>query len=98
VPAYLVRTYLQEASDDDVRSCLSRVAEATQQLSREGFRIRRLDSIYVPSDGWLGCLYEADTAVEVRLATERAVMPFDEIVEVVRYDDEATRVGDDVTC
>jgi len=85
VPVYLVRTHLPEATADDVRSGVARVVDAAAQLSHEGFRIRCVDSTYVPCDGWLGCLYEADTSVEVRLATERAVLPFDDIVEVVRY-------------
>jgi hypothetical protein len=85
VPVFLVRTRLPEATADDVRSGVARVEAVTEQLRREGFRIRCLDSTFVPSDGWLGCLYEADTAVEVRLATERAVLPFDDIVDVIRY-------------
>lgn len=82
---FLVQTRLPDASVDDVRAVVGRVADAVKQLTSEGFRICWLDSTFVLADGWLGCLYEADTATEVRLATERAVMPFDDIVEAIRY-------------
>jgi hypothetical protein len=82
VPVYLARTYLPDASDEDVRAGMGRAADAADQLRREGFSIRCLDTTFVPADGWLGCRYEADNAVEVRLAVERAVLPFDDIVEV----------------
>lgn len=81
---FLVRTHLPDTSVGDVRAGVARVAVAATRLRSEGFRIRFLDSTYVPEDGWLGCLYEADTATEVKLATERAVMPFEDIVEVIR--------------
>lgn len=86
---FLVRAKLPNTRVVDVRATVARVATATEQLNREGFRIRRLHSTYVPADGWLGCLYEADTQAEVELATQRAVMPFDEIVEAVLYGDNA---------
>jgi hypothetical protein len=85
VPIYLVRTHVPDAGTDDIAACVARAGDAARQLRGEGFRIRCLDSTFAPADGWLGCLYEADTAVEVKLATERAVMPFDDIVEVIRY-------------
>lgn len=81
---YLVRTYLPDTTADDVRASVRRVLEAAAQLRREGFGIRCIDTTHVPADGWLGCLYEADNADEVRLAVERAVLPFDDIVEVIR--------------
>lgn len=85
MPVYLVRSRLPNTRVVDVHAAIARSVAAVVQLSREGFRIRCLTSTYIPDDGWLGCLYEADSPAEVRLATERAVMPFDDIVEAVHF-------------
>jgi hypothetical protein len=85
MPVYLVRTHLPDTRVDDVRAAIARVSTAVRQLGQEGFRIRCLTSTYIPVDGWLGCLYEADSPAEVELATERAVMPFDDIVDAVHF-------------
>lgn len=85
MPVFLVRAHLPDLRATDLDAVVARVATASEQLNHEGFRIRCLHSTYVPTDGWLGCLYQADTHDEVRLATESAVMPFDDIVEAVIY-------------
>lgn len=82
---YLVRARLPEATSADIRAGAARIADTTGQLRREGFRIHCIHTDYVPTDGWLGCLYEADNPVEVKLAVERAVMPFDDIVEAIYH-------------
>lgn len=81
MPTFLVRARLPEATSADIRAAVARVADSAGQLRREGFRIHCVHTTYVPADGWLGCLYEADSAVEVKYAVERAVLPFDDIVE-----------------
>jgi hypothetical protein len=73
-----------------VHAAVTRAVTAAHELRREGFRITYLDSTYVPEDGWLGCLYRADNQDETRLAIERAVLPFDDIVEAVRFDTDQT--------
>lgn len=83
MPSYLVRSQLSDAADQDVRAAVERIADAAWQLRREGFRIRYIDTTYVPAEGWLGCRFDADNAVEVKLAVERAVLPFDDIVEAI---------------
>ena len=90
---FLVRAYLPDATAADVRAAAARAAGSAAQMHREGFRIRYLDTIYVPEDSWLGCLYEVDSAAEARLATERAVLPFDDIVEAVRYGEPTTQAA-----
>lgn len=90
MPVYLVRSRLPGASAADVRAAAARAAAAAEQLRRDGFRIQYLDGTFVPEDGWLGCLYHADSPIEARLATERAVLPFDDIVEAIRYEHAAS--------
>src|SRR5258706_11906320 len=85
MPVYLVRCSLPGAGAGDLQAAVDRAAHAAGQMVLEGFRIHYLQSTYVPLDGWFGCLYDADSARDARLANERAAIPFDEIVEAVRY-------------
>lgn len=86
MPVYLVRTRLPGTSWADVRAAVARAETAARELRGAGFSVTYLDSTWIPDDGWLGCLYRADNRDEARLATERAVLPFDDIVEAVRLD------------
>ncbi len=85
MPVYLVRSTLPAVTAGDLRAAVDRATDAAGQMGRQGFRIRYLQSTYVPADGWFGSLYEADNARDVQLANERAAVPFDDVVEAVRY-------------
>lgn len=85
MPVYLVRGTILTVSPAQLRAAVERARQVAGQMGREGFRIRYLHSTYVPADGWFGSLYEADDARDVRLANERAAVPFDDVVEAVRY-------------
>lgn len=85
MPVYLVRARVPNATAADIAAAAERAATSAAELHREGFGIRYVDTIYVPADDWLGCMYDADTAAAARLATERAVLPFDDIAEAIRY-------------
>jgi hypothetical protein len=85
MPVYLVRSTLPGAAAGDLQAAADRAAHVTTRMGLEGFRIRYLQSTYVPVDGWFGCLYEADSSRDVLLASERAAIPFDEVVEAVPY-------------
>jgi hypothetical protein len=86
---YLVRSSLLGIGAADLRAAAVRAAEAAHRMSREGFRIHYLESTHVLVDGWFASLYETDSVGDVRLATERAAIPFDDIVEVERYSGES---------
>lgn len=85
MPVFLVRSSLPDAGVGDLQAAADRAGDAAARMVLEGFRIRYLQSAYVPDDGWFGCLYEADNIRDVQLANERAAVPFDDVVEAVRY-------------
>jgi uncharacterized protein DUF4242 len=85
MPVFLVRSSLPDVSAGDLQAAADRAAGTAGRMGLEGFRIRYLQSTYVPADGWFGCLYEADDARDVRLANERAAIPFEGVVEAVLY-------------
>jgi Protein of unknown function (DUF4242) len=80
---FLVRRSLADVPDTALRAAIQRCQDHAEELARSGHRIRYLGCGYVAADGFCGCVYEAGSADTVRLATERAAVPYDEIVPVV---------------
>lgn len=80
---FLVRRSLPDVTDAALRAAVQRCRTHAEELARSGHRVRYLGCTYVAADGSCGCVYEASSADVVRLATERAAVPYDEIVPAV---------------
>lgn len=80
---YVVRRSLSGIPDDAAGAALRRCREHADELARMGHHIRYLGGAYVPADGFGVCVYEASSPGVVRLATERAAVPYDEILPLV---------------
>lgn len=78
VAQYLVRRSLAGIPPSELRAAVLRIRDTSAQMAGEGHLIRYLHSTYLP-DGFCGCLFEAPTADVVRLANERAAVPYDDI-------------------
>jgi hypothetical protein len=82
VPEYLAELYVSRSEGG---AALSRDAEnarrAAEELSRQGVRVRYLDSIYVPEEETCFLLYQADSADAVREAAGRADLPLERVCE-----------------
>lgn len=59
----------------DVQALASRIRASCTQLSSEGMPVRFLRSVFVPEDGSCLLVFEAASAEDVRLASERADLP-----------------------
>jgi hypothetical protein len=80
---YLVETYLPSmASLDDVEGHASRAAES---VSSGGNRVRLDRCIYIAEDETCFLLFDAGSIEAVRLATERAGIVPQRVVETVDY-------------
>lgn len=82
---FLVRRSLPDVSDSALRAAVERCRSYAEQMARSGHHVRYLGCAYVAADGFCGCVYEASSADVVRLATERAAVPYDAIVPVVLF-------------
>ena len=79
--SFLVEAYTpQDTSLEDVER---RAGHAADQLSRAGRCVRYLRSIYVAEDEICFHLFDADSAEEVRLASDHARLDAQRIVEAV---------------
>jgi hypothetical protein len=78
---FLVRRRLPAVPESAVRAAVERCRTHAEDLARSGHRIRYVGCASA-DDGFCGCLYEASSPDVVRLATERAAVPYDEIIRV----------------
>jgi hypothetical protein len=93
VAHFLVRRSLAGISPDDVRAAVLRIRDTSAQMTREGHLLRYVHSTHL-SDGFCCCLFEAPSAAVVRLANERAAVPYDDISPATHISGEAlTRAG-----
>ena len=79
---FLVRRSLPDLDGGALRAAVQRCRSHAEELAVAGHRIRYVGCAYVADDGFCGCVYEASSAEIVRLATERAAVPYDDIVPV----------------
>ena len=80
---YLVRRILADVPAGAVHAAVERIRRCAEELAREGHHVRYLGSAYVAADGFCGCVYEAGSVEVVRLATERAAVPYEDIAPAV---------------
>ncbi len=83
MPEYLVETYISRADGGAVRRGAENACRAAEDLSREGTRIRYVQSIFVPDEETCFFIYEAASADDVREAATRAALPFERVTEAV---------------
>ena len=88
---FLVELYVSGADGGAVDRGADRARLAAEALSREGTPVRYLRSIFVPEDETCLYLYEAASADTVRIAAERAALPFERVAEAVTQPREELR-------
>lgn len=80
---FLVRRSLPDLAGSAIRAAVLRCRNEAEELAATGHHIRYVGCAYVSVDGFCGCVYEAGSVETVRLATERAAVPYEDIVAVV---------------
>ena len=83
MPEYLVETYISRADGGAVKQGAESARRAAEDLTREGTRIRYVQSIFVPEEETCFFLYEAASLEAVREAATRAALPFEHVTEAV---------------
>jgi muconolactone delta-isomerase len=77
---YLVERNMPGVTMDELAAAQKRVIKSGQELTREGKAVRYIRSTFIPGDQRCMCLFEAPNSDNVRLANERAEIPFTRIV------------------
>jgi hypothetical protein len=81
---YLVECFWPGVSETTLVAATERARKAALELQREGQQIAYLDSILIPVDEIVFCLFDAPSVTAVRDVSRRAALPFERIVESVR--------------
>jgi len=82
---YVVERYLPGLDGDTLEAALERLRLATEEMRREGTRIRYLGSTVVPKDEACFCQFEAESEGAVAEANRRAGLPCDRVVPAVPF-------------
>ena len=78
---FLVERYLPGLTSEKLAMAAGRAKESTLRLREQGTPVEYLRSTFVPGEDKCYCLFEGPSAEAVRLANERAALPFERIVE-----------------
>ncbi len=80
---YIAECFLAGVREDDLRDLDRRLAACVAELAGQGEPVRYLGSLLIVDDEVVLCLFEGPIAA-VRLATERADLPFERILQSIR--------------
>ena len=80
---YVVERYLPGLDQRQLVGLLGKLGKVTDDLRREGTRVRYLGSTIVPGDEACFCQFEGDSEAAVAEANERAGVPFARIVAAI---------------
>jgi Protein of unknown function (DUF4242) len=83
VAEFMLEFYIARTDPAAAEQAAERARAAVEALAREGTPVSFLRSIFVPEDETCFLLYEAPSVEAVRLAAERANLPFERVAEAV---------------
>ncbi len=79
---YLVERYWPGVSRGDLIERLTRAVECAQEMRAQGAQIRYVETMLIPSEDTVLCLFEADGPDRVARLNRVADLPFDRISRV----------------
>ncbi len=80
MPVYMVERDLPGIKMEQLAAAQKAAIEAGKELTAQGQEVRYIRSTFVPGEDKCMCLFEAPNVENVRLANERARIPFSKIV------------------
>jgi hypothetical protein len=86
VITFMAECFWPGVTEQKVKDAGARGRRAAQAVSSEGGSARYIGSILVPSDEIALCLFEATSLDEASEVNQRAAIPFERILEIVRLD------------
>ncbi len=83
MPVYVADRNLPGITMDQLADAQRAAIDTSERFTEEGKPVRYIRSMYVPGDSRCMCLFEADSAENVREVNETAGIPFERIVEAM---------------
>jgi hypothetical protein len=80
---YLVERYLPGLTPEQLGAAASAARASTASMTSEGTPVRYLRSTFIPGEDKCYCLFEGPSADVVKMANERAKLPFERIVDAM---------------
>ena len=80
---YMVERYLPGITTEQLAAAAARAKGTTAQMTQEGTPVRYLRSTFLPGEEKCYCLFESPSQEAVKVANERAQIPFERIVEAL---------------
>ena len=83
MPRFIVESYPVGLSADQLAAATDRAQDVTAQMRVDGIDVQLLQSILVPAEESLFCLFEAPSRELVEEIVNRAGLPRERVVEAV---------------
>ena len=80
---YMVERYLPGIQPDQLAAAANSAKSTTAEMTQEGTPVRYLRSTFIPGEEKCYCLFEGPSADAVKVANERAQIPFERITEAM---------------
>ena len=80
---YAVQRTLTGITMDQLAGAQKAAIDCSATMSAEGDKVRYIRSNFYPATSKCTCLFEADSADDVRRVNEKAKLPYDRIEEVL---------------
>ena len=80
MPVYMVERSLGGIAMEDLAAAQRTAIRTAEDYSRRGTPMRYIRSTFAPEDGRCMCLFEADSADEVRRLNDEAKIPYTRVV------------------
>jgi Protein of unknown function (DUF4242) len=83
MPVYMVERELKGIAMDDLAAAQKVAIETSEDFASRGTPMRYIRSTFAPQDGRCMCLFEANSAEDVRRLNQEAKIPFTRVVEAL---------------
>lgn len=80
---YMVERNLKGISMEDLGGAQQAAIAEAAEMSRKGAAVRYIRSTFAPEDGRCMCLFEGDSAEQVRRLNDAAGLPYTNVVEAL---------------
>lgn len=85
---YLVERYLPGIQPEQLAAAAGSAKSTTATMTQEGTPVHYLRSTFIPGEEKCYCLFEGPSADLVKMANDRAQLPYERIVEAMHISSE----------
>jgi hypothetical protein len=80
---YMVERHLKGISMDELGNAQKAAITKAAEMTSQGTDVRYIRSTFAPGDGRCMCLFEANSAEDVKRLNDECKLPYDNVVEAL---------------